>query len=708
MLSSGLLGGGLSSLAWLARGDATGLLEYLPSQLQKIPSKAELGLITEWLPKLAALPLPPFVKDAFALVKSEIEELEDAFIAQPDTAFWALLMVLYIVVSVPFAIGRASKDMRLGILMGIATLFMGSQLVFATLLPTLGLRLYWTQVTAGYVKVSLVNMGGMVVTALMFFTTSAHDAVRRQLGQLLRETGELVSHSGSVVAFARGDDGDAFVYESASPAEDALSKSLEDEAFATAGAPKIEADITEALRKKARALANAPASLDEGKEPDEEEGGVSLQISHKSVLELQGTARSVEDYLSTAMLEPPLPGVVSQSGSNRSHYAAVLATAKKLASVAGSIDACAVDAQLELCVPLMKKDLSIKLESAAGAVKEAVAFVTASCAASCGDLSITLQHMPLWGVCAGPKLTWRPKPSEHWQTLRAALHGAANAMSPLLGNVAASEGIDVVELSFVEGRATLAVLTNCEVMLSVLEKLEQDVAVALAIQPPPGAAEKKSLKERIAGSAYLSVLVLLAMGLGLPVWLIVCKSLVDLVQGTIYFFHSPAARSEILRSRSAQFAFKYWLGMCLALVGIILLLWKGEGSGGTPLENVGSLTSFFFIWQPIYFWITAAICIQQYVEAAVFRAVLRALMTGVGGALGYAAMLNGSLANNAYFIAGIIVAFNAACGLLSPAKSLRYSLFLTAFTFNGVVACQYFGCCNVAGDPKVFAGETDA
>ena len=30
------------------------------------------------------------------------------------------------------------------------------------------------------------------------------------------------------------------------------------------------------------------------------------------------------------------------------------------------------------------------------------------------------------------------------------------------------------------------------------------------------------------------------------------------------------------------------------------------------------------------------------------------------------------------------------------------------FTFNAVILCQYIGCCNVPGDPKVFAGKVDA
>lgn len=68
-------------------------------------------------------------------------------------------------------------------------------------------------------------------------------------------------------------------------------------------------------------------------------------------------------------------------------------------------------------------------------------------------------------------------------------------------------------------------------------------------------------------------------------------------------------------------------------------------------------------------------------------------------------MLNGHLANNAYFVACMTVAFNAVCGLASPFKQLRYSLFLAAFTYNSLVVCQYVGTCCPAGQAKVFAGK---
>jgi hypothetical protein len=111
--------------------------------------------------------------------------------------------------------------------------------------------------------------------------------------------------------------------------------------------------------------------------------------------------------------------------------------------------------------------------------------------------------------------------------------------------------------------------------------------------------------------------------------------------------------------------------------------------------------------QPIYFWLTVSICVQFQVEAAVMRAVLRTTMSAVGGTLGYCAMLNGHLAQNPYWICGIVVAVNGFFSLASPIKSLRYSLFLANFTFNAVVVCQYYGCppCDLAGETNIYGGK---
>lgn len=161
----------------------------------------------------------------------------------------------------------------------------------------------------------------------------------------------------------------------------------------------------------------------------------------------------------------------------------------------------------------------------------------------------------------------------------------------------------------------------------------------------------------------------------------------------------------VLKDRHVQYAFKYWMGLSVTIMSIVLILWKAKFSSDNQLENAYNLAYFFFVWQPIYFWLTAAICIQFQVEAAAFRGVLRTTMTAIGGTLGWFTMMNGSLAQNPYFISGIVTLFNGICGLVSPIKEFRYSLFLAAFTFNAVVVCQYYGCCDLAGETNIYGGK---
>ena len=114
----------------------------------------------------------------------------------------------------------------------------------------------------------------------------------------------------------------------------------------------------------------------------------------------------------------------------------------------------------------------------------------------------------------------------------------------------------------------------------------------------------------------------------------------------------------VLKDRHVQYAFKYWMGLSVTIMSIVLILWKAKFSSENQLENAYNLAYFFFVWQPIYFWLTAAICIQFQVETAAFRGVLRTTMTAIGGTLGWFTMMNGSLAQNPYFISGMVTLFN--------------------------------------------------
>ena len=312
MLSSGILGGALSTLAWVAAGNEMGFLEYLPAAFQKIPSKTDIALLLEWIPKLAGIPLPGFIRDEIAAAEAELRAVEEALIPSVDSLFWILLIVFFAIIALPFSVARANKDFRLEVVMAVATLFMGSQIVFATLIPTLGVRLYWTQISMGYVKVALVTACAMLVTALLFFAKSSHDSIRDQLGVLLQGTGALLSHSGSVLAFSGGnnkdDDGQTGLINRSGDGGDSGGGST--------GVQSISLEaISEEFKKESRALAGAPppSFFHEGEEivmggdggitplaaagtADEEaiqNGGFTFPAPPKSALELHGDARGI-------------------------------------------------------------------------------------------------------------------------------------------------------------------------------------------------------------------------------------------------------------------------------------------------------------------------------------------------------------------------------------------------------------------------------
>lgn len=207
MLSGGVVGGAISSLAWTAHGSSDGLYHYFQEGLEN-PLLQNLTIVNdieeEQIKQLAGQMIkfvddnvlervaqnePPYLIEG----EDDLYNLIGSFFPAIDTAYWVLLIVLFTIVCVPFAIARAHENFKIGLLMGIATLFMGSQVVFATLTPILGIRQYWTQIVSGYIKVALVSGGAMCCTALLIFVKSSHDKAREQMGQILEDCGVLLS-----------------------------------------------------------------------------------------------------------------------------------------------------------------------------------------------------------------------------------------------------------------------------------------------------------------------------------------------------------------------------------------------------------------------------------------------------------------------------------------------------------------------------------
>lgn len=55
------------ALAWLARGEGRALVDYLPQALQSIPDLPTLGRMQQAFASFAAVPLPPWLRDAVRL-----------------------------------------------------------------------------------------------------------------------------------------------------------------------------------------------------------------------------------------------------------------------------------------------------------------------------------------------------------------------------------------------------------------------------------------------------------------------------------------------------------------------------------------------------------------------------------------------------------------------------------------------------------------
>lgn len=676
VLSGGIVGFAVVSLSWLARGDGVkGVLEFLPSELEQVPDRVTLGefkvaesylqqyllapagelisLVDTFLKSPIgrrieeALPVPlPSPTQVIDDVQTLIEGFEEQ-VPPVDTAYWVLLIILYFVLSFPFAFSRGMVKSYMGLVLAIATLFFSSQVVFGSLMPIFGQRLFWTQVTGGYCKVALINVGAMMIAGMIIFVRSAHDSVRQGLGSVMISCGKnLTEMASSAYVHVVGKDGDSDV------------KTLNDNPYMD--------EVIRMAQPKNRV----------------KKGSVLLQVE----------TFNVESSLVSCLFEPPLPGLVSQPGQNRFKYELVLKGLKRIISIISNLETSYADGTQESREILSHDEFATSVN-----------MTLASVAAILQRAAVVLQDMPVFKKCHGESLSWRPEKKDFYREIEANLTQVYELIRT------SSLGYPRVPENLVKGSSALLTLTSCTSLLEEVEILEQLLCDALEIPTDTDAkvteekiVQKKSVKDLILMDSWAPSFVMHSCLLsGLLAWALMAQGM------KLTYDYSLGSLSKIpwRKKREVHFALKYWIGMTLAVMGIILIFWLGKGDDQNPVQGYGNMADFFFNWQPVYFTITAAICTQMQVESSAGKAVLRTTMTFLGGFLGYLTMLNGSLAQNPYFLTCISCLVNGACGLLSPMKELRYSLFLTAFTFNAVVICQYYGCCSLAGEAINFGGK---
>lgn len=719
ILSGGIAGFAVVSLSWLARGDAVvGILEYLPSSLQRIPSRLTIGELKVAEGYLQSyLTLPPaqlnaaiseylgsvgnLIPDGLPLPSPSqlLEGIEDliryteSMVPNVSTAYWALLIVLYFVMSFPFAFSRGLVKSYMGLVLAIATLFMGSQVVFGSLMPILGQRLFWTQVTGGYLKVGLINVAAMIITGTLFFVRSAHDTVRTELGNVLLSCGRSLSRIASDVnsavsshdaPIAASTKGDSTEERGISDVQDRIMKQVEVAAFESAKTWHNSMGVKEIVR-------NVFVRNEESGAPQ----AVHDVNQSKRALRIQADTYNAESALTTCLFEPPIPGCCSQFGAKRYLYENVLKATRRVISVIGCLETSVMNGTYESKELMKQGDFNDALNAALG-----------STAAVLAQAAYVLQDMPLGKKCYGPSLRWRPKGPPFYSVIEIQINKIYDRLLQAAGLDNSSKEIagddSGMPRELIKGYNALLTLTTCNSLLKEVQDLEWRICEALEI--PTGFESKKEvdIKTKIMRDPYApSIIMHTCLLSSLLVWGLIIQGM----KLTVSYCVGPLSKLRWRNKRGIHFALKYWLGLSIAITGIILIMWLGKGDDSNPVQGYANTADFFFNWQPVYFSITAAICIQIEVESSALKAVLRSTMTFLGGLFGYLTMLNGSLAQNPYFITSIACAFNAVCGFLSPIKELRYSLFLASFTFNAVVVCQYFGCCNIAGEAVNFGGK---
>eukprot|EP00898_Chlorokybus_atmophyticus_P004669 jgi/Chlat1/5202/Chrsp33S05045 len=134
-----------------------------------------------------------------------------------------------------------------------------------------------------------------------------------------------------------------------------------------------------------------------------------------------------------------------------------------------------------------------------------------------------------------------------------------------------------------------------------------------------------------------------------------------------------------LRSKSFQFAVKYWIA-CAGTLAVAL-------SGNPTIDN----------WHGIWAFVTVCIVMQSKAEATVFKGLLRIVATFLGSALGFLIMYNTALSSNPYILATLAAAITMV-GVYFIDSPYRYAVYLFHETVYLVLFCQYTPVCCLTGD----------
>lgn len=430
----------------------------------------------------------------------------------------------------------------------------------------------------GYIKVALVSAGAMIITGTFLLARSAHDDVRLKLSAVLQGVGCVLSISGSRAVKCSTEEGHSLLSKSSqSLLSDNNSirkdKECDDRTFKVRPTSKeknnfSEQEYAKKLREEVLILSSTTSKYTDdcssrnsrshkyeySTGEDALEAGIPRSMEmpiHHTSLQLLAAAEAIEGSLASMMFEPPLPGICSQVGSNKILYADLQNELLYLITTLAGIESCALPVSDELNQSNEKK--------AVENLRSSFASIFASCAAICADAATALAHMPMGKPCSGPEIHWRPRDISFYNEMENTLKSCENDLEVVLADLDSQMQTPVGFLplgsvALAQGRATLLMLNSCEVLISQTQKVEIRTAIALDLSKEVSIgivedakgfhAERKTVKEKLARSAYLPVVVLAITAMGLPVWLEAKKSFSHMYRWIRKMFGSATARAQ--------------------------------------------------------------------------------------------------------------------------------------------------------------------
>ena len=694
VLSGGLIGFSIVSLSWLARGSNVKSLIDVAHDLN----------------------LPEFSKyfhdtgdfyDAIDLIHKDIEILFTANSTHVSNTYWILVIVLFAVLSIPWAWVRGTEQNPLKI--GVSLIGMSLTCLmtcFSLLMPVTGQYYLWSLIYGGFLKGCLVAMWGTIMSGLIVYVRSAHDELRKSISFIIRDAGKTLSHVTSCM------------YETMRAVEEAKKP------LTAVPLSRVEhiSDYDESMR----------------------------HLSVKNYILMLKDLQDANKLVSSCKTEPAILGFASQQGADVNHYVRVCDTLENLISQIGCMEVI----YFSIKDKIMSQDLqgtgSLDQDSTVGLrMVQIVSHVCVTLSAVLQESSDVLARMPLFQKCSGNSVSWRPKEKRFWlnlheQILRIFEDDDMRIYLQKSGISGIKEILRYREVGdsmpFQLGGSSLVLITAVESLLDYSVQLDQRIAVALditeydcfdssdihdflmqtfldektaadekqATMAKQSAKQSSSLRKSQEFKALMLPLMIGSGILGLTVYLFGWLGLIKEAKRRLYCSPTSTKQTNTVPSKERiVFFIKYWSATMILMLIIILVGWLAIQDSSSALYDSKELAKYLLKWMPFNAPLAAAICLNLSINTSIIKVFLRSSMIAFGGVLGFLTMLNGNLAQNGYFVFFIVLVVAAFFNLMSSIDAAaRYTVYLITYTYFAVVTCQYTGKCCQAGDVWEFAGRT--